>query len=434
MPTPRFWWLVAGGILVAIGGAGIPGFEVLLIPYNIALLAVLLVTARVARSWDVLRVHRRSDPILSARVPNTVRLTVENIGPLPMSFQLRDDPPAGCTSTQREFRAVVQPERPAEFSYQITPYERGDYSFPGSFLRILAPLGLAWVQVPVENEARARVYPNVLALREFDLLRQKGHLNLMGVRKSRIKGLGQEFESLRDYNDDDFRTIDWKASARRNRLVVRNFEQEKNQAVIICVDVGRHMLSEVAGVRKLDYALDSALMLMHAAERAGDQVGLLMFNDIIKRYIVPKRGRHQVAAILDSIFNAQAEPVQPNYQAAFSYLAARWKRRSLIVIFTDAENEDQAAEIVAALGPIYRRHLVMIVRVSDPRMKELTQGEVDEPDDLYSRAAAVWYVADRRKAEGKLVAAGLQSIDSEPQELSAALVSAYIRVKELSLI
>ena len=92
---------------------------------------------------------------------------------------------------------------------------------------------------------------------------------------------------------------DWKASARRNKLVVKNFEQEKNQAVIICVDVGRHMLAEVEGVRKLDYCLDSSLMLMHAAERSGDQVGLLVFNDVIKRYIVPKKGRHQIAAILE---------------------------------------------------------------------------------------------------------------------------------------
>ena len=256
----------------------------------------------------------------------------------------------------------------------------------------------------------------------------------MGVRKSRVKGLGTEFESLREYNDDDYRTIDWKSTARTGKLVVKNFEQERNQAVIVCLDFGRHMLAEVEGRRKLDYALDSALMLLHTAERHGDQVGLLLFNDTVNRYIAPKRGRAQVSAILDSVYGIQAEPVQPNYEASFSYLSARWKRRSLVVVFTDAENESQASELASSLSVLRKRHLLMVVRVADPRLRELMKQDIRDEDDLYLRTSAHWYFSDRKKADSALTAVGIESLEAEPEDLSAALVSAYLRVKERSLI
>ncbi len=434
VPTTRFWLLVAAGIPLALVGAVVPGFQFILLPYNIALFLALFVSWFVARRWDVLRIERETTPILSVGVPNLVKLSVENLSSVPLRLQLRDEPPLDSVATDHEFDLDVPAGKLVQVSYTVTPQHRGNDWFRGTFVRWLAPLGLAWVEKRLPNEQKAAIYPNVRALAEYDMLRQKGHLALMGVRRSRIKGLGTEFESLREYNDDDYRRIDWKSTARLGKLVVRDFEVERNQGVIVCLDVGRHMLSEVAGRRKLDYALDSALMLMHAAEKMGDQIGLLLFSDTVRRYIAPRKGRAQVAAILDTVHAVHAEPVQPDYHGAFAYLASRWKRRSLIVVFTDAENEDQAAELSASLAHLKRRHLLMVVRVADPRLKELLTEEIREPNNLYRRASALWYFRDRTKADIRLSAAGIQSIEAEPQDLSAALVSAYLRVKELSLI
>ncbi len=434
VPTKRFWALVALGVPIACLGAFVRGAEQFVWPYDVALLVLLIGTSRMTKGLDAIRIVRRTEAILSVRVPNVVELKLLNEGPEPIDLRVRDEAPLSCQATGHEFHLRLEPDRETVVRYTVTPTERGNDPFRGTFVRVLAPLGLAWVDRRVPTEAPARVYPNVQALQEFDLLKQKGRLNMMGVRRSRIKGIGAEFESLRDYNDDDYRHIDWKGTARRGKLVVRNYEQERNQAVLICVDVGRHMLSEVAGVRKLDYALDSSLMLMHAAERAGDQVGLLVFNDIVKRYLAPKKGRAQVAAILDAVHSLQAEPVQPDYQGAFGFLTSRWKRRSLIVLFTDAENDDQARELSEALAHLNRRHLLMVVRVADPKLKELRRLGVAGPRDLFLRASAEWYGSDRRQADSRLRAAGIQSIEAEPDELSGALVSAYIRVKELAMI
>ncbi|MBX3111260.1 MAG: DUF58 domain-containing protein [Fimbriimonadaceae bacterium] len=434
VPTKRFWALVALGIPMALVGAVVPGFEKFVLPYDVGIFGLLLITGLVAKKGDPLVVKRESDPILSVRVPNAVKLSLENTSQAPVVAEVRDEPPGSAEASQTDFKMTLSPDRPEEVSYTIVPRERGEQDFAGTHVRYLAPLGLAWVQKVLPTQETVRVYPNVKAVKEFDLLKQRGKLNMLGLRRTRHKGLGQEFESLRDYNEDDYRTIDWKASARRGKLVVKNFETEKNQAVIVCVDLGRHMMAEVDGVRKLDLALDSALMLMHTAERKGDQIGLLAFNDVIKAYAAPRKGRAQVAAILDRVHDAQAEPVQPNYAAAFTYLANRWKKRSLLVVFTDAENEDQAQDLVSSLGPIHRRHLLMVVRVADPKLRELRALRVQDDRDMYARTAALWYAADRKKAESVLRAAGFHTLEAEPQDLASALVGAYLRVKELSLI
>ena len=194
------------------------------------------------------------------------------------------------------------------------------------------------------------------------------------------------------------------------------------------------MLSQVGEATKLDHSLDAALLLFHAAERAGDMVGLYAFDDAVRAYVAPKRGRSQVAAVLSAAHNLHAEAVQPNYAKAFTYLSTKWKRRSLVVVFTDAENEDQAEELAAALGPIRRHHLLLVVRVKDTRLKELLELEIKDTRSLHRRAAATIYQSDRTKAAKILAAAGISSLEAEPQDLPAALVSAFIRIKERALL
>lgn len=434
IPTKRLWALVALGIPLALAGLVVPGLEQLVLPYNLLLAALWWITGKVALRQHPFMVSRFTDPVLSVRAKNQVRVLVENASNTPHRIRVRDEVPANCLAEGNEQVLKLPGYKTSEFTYTAIPQSRGRWDFRGTYIRYAAPLGLAEVQVAIGNEETARVFPNVKAVQEFELLKQSGHLSLLGMRQSRVKGLGMEFESLREYNDDDYRTIDWKASARRGKLVVRNFEQETNQAVMICVDTGRHMLSEIDGVRKLDLCLDAALLLMHAAERANDQTGLLLFNDEVQRYIAPKRGKAQIGAILDAVFDIQAEPVQSNYLGAFSYLASRWKRRSLVIIFTDAENEDQAKELSAALGLVRSRHLIYVVRVSDPKWKLSLVEPVNSERILFDQAAALWYRSDRQKAEATLRTLGYQNIEAEPQDLATALVQAYLRVKQLSLI
>lgn len=434
VPTKRFWFLVALGIPVGIL-SGAAGSLLPLLAYNLLVFAAFFVSAKLAPDVKNLSLKRVFDPILSVRVPNFVVIEVENMGAERISGTLRDEPPPGFDVTRQEFALNLDGGRMARVDYLLTPDARGGDFFRGTYFRQSCPWGLAEKLSKLPTEEPVRVYPNVLALKEFDLLKQKGRLSQMGIRKSRIRGLGSEFESLRDYAvGDDYRKIDWKATARRDKLVVRQFEQERNQAVVICLDIGRKMLAEINGISKLDLALDAILMLAHAAAHSGDNVGLLVYADRVRRYVPPGKGRAHSAAIIETIHDLVAEPVESDPASAFAYLGSRWKRRSLIVAFMDADDRAQAEGTIGAIGPIARRHLTLLARVSDPKVAEAAIAPLDDANNLYLRAAALFLRDDRREADVAIQAAGLHSLEAEAQELSSALVSYYFVVKEKSLL
>ncbi len=434
VPTRRFWGLVALGLPIA-GLAASAGSPYLGVLYNLAIIGMAWISGLLAPDWKGLRVRRKMDPVLSVRTSNKVTLFIENDGDHTITARIRDEVPPAFESTNREWQVTIEPGDEIERSYSVKPFERGSDFFRGTFLRIQCPFGLVVRDVKLSTSQPVRVYPNVLALREFDLLKQKGRLREIGIRRSRMRGLGTEFESLREYSEgDDYRKIDWKASARSGKVVVRQFEQERNQSVMLVIDVGRHMLSEVNGVRKLDHALDAILMLTHAAAIAGDQVGLLVFSDTVRRYIPPRKGRTQVGQIIEALHDQVAEPLESDARGAFAYLGSRWKRRSLVVAFTDLEDASRARDLMVALGPLTKRHLVLMARVGDGRIGEVLASRTLTERDMYKKSAAILLQEDRKEAESVLSAAGVHNLEAEPQELAAALVSFYFMVKERSLL
>ena len=434
VPTKRFWLIAALGIpfaaLAAFGGQ-----PLIAVAYDVILILIAYGSTFLAPSADRLKLSRRFDSVLSVRASNKITLILENEGAETIRGTLRDEPPPYFEVTQREFPVEISSRRPVEIVYHVRPIERGAESFRGSYLRIDCPLGLAVKEVRLDTEEPVRVYPNVLALREFDLLKQQGRLKELGIRRTSTRGLGTDFESLREYGEgDDYRKIDWKASARRGKLVVRQFEQERNQCVMLCIDMGRHMLSEVNGVRKLDHVLDALLMITNAAALAGDFVGLLVYADTVRRYIPPRKGRSQVGMIIEAVHDLVAEPVESDPVAAFSYLVTRWKRRTLLINFTDYEDPDRAKDLVVAYGPMARRHLALICRVQDPRLDEVLNTNVKDIDDMYRKAAANMLMSDRKTATSLITSAGIYNLDAEPQDLAAKLVTFYFNVKARSLL
>lgn len=434
VPTPRLWVLFALGLPIAAIAyqRETPG---LLFAYDVLIVAIAVTTAFLAPRAKVLNVKRRFDHVLSVRAANRIDLWIENTSDTAIDFVLRDEPPPTFPKTDNEFDIQIGARGVKEVHYEVTPRERGSDSFRGTFVRIACPLGLVVRQERLPTDEPLHVYPNVLALRQFDLLNQKGRLRELGIRRTRMRGLGMEFESLREHAEgDDFRKIDWKASARMDKLIVRQYETERNQCVIIVIDVGRHMLSEVEGVTKLDLVLDASLMLSQAAVAAGDNVGLLVYADRVLRFIPPQKSRTQVGMIIEAIHDLVALPVESDPAAAFAYLASRWKRRSLIVSFTDSGDADRARELSKALHSLVRRHLVLAARISDPKLREIIEARTDSVEQLYRKAAGLLIDEDRRQATSVLEVQGIRSLESEPQDLVANLVSFYFYVKEHALI
>ncbi len=426
----KFFALLAGGVLIAVLGSIDPSLFAFVWPFNLAVFGLAFLAYAMAPSGRDVRIDRRMDRVLSVRTENLVRLRVTNEGTSRLQFRLRDEPPPEFVADQQEFDVDLLPGQTKEYRYHVSPSERGDYFFRDSFVRADGPLGLVARQSRIPTRQIVRVYPNILALRKFDLLKQRGHLRQIGIRRSRLKGVGTDFDALRDYaSGDDYRKMDWKATARRGKLIVREFEAERNQPVLLVIDYGRLMMAEVGSIEKLDYVLDAALMLGNAASTANDQIGLLVYADRVERWIAPKRGRGQLGHIIEALHALRAEPIEANARDSFNYLATRWKRRSLMVVFTEIEDPDEARKLLSVLGPLARRHICLVVSVADPGLQSQRQADLDDPVGPYLRTSANLFHEEREKAQRLLNAAGVRTLDSEPDTLGTNLVNYYLDVK-----
>ena len=429
VPTKLFWVLVAVGIPL-IGFAAFAGFPWFAWFYNGALLFALLITFHFGPSSKDLRFRRRMDAVLSVRARNRIRIELEHEGDFHLSGIVRDEIPATFTAENPQSRISIAPGHKLSYDYFLIPPERGEEYFRATFLRLDCPFGLAQKQIRLDTEQAVKVYPNILALREFQLLNQQGRLREAGIRKSRLRGMGTEFESLREYSEgDDFRKVDWKATARRGKVIVREYEVERNQAVILCVDCGRHMMAEIGGVRKLDLVLDSVLMLIQSAIQAGDNVGLMAYGADVIRFIPPKKGHRQLGVLLNSVYNLVAEPVESDPVRAFGYLATRHKRRSLMINFTAVEDRDQARDVIQSFGSFSRNHIALLANISDPRFREILRKEPESSEALFTFASAHFLTDERRQAANMLRTVNINMLDSEPQDLAGDLVNFYLDVK-----
>jgi uncharacterized protein (DUF58 family) len=315
--------------------------------------------------------------------------------------------------------------------YHVTPTRRGDHSFGDIFLTVHGKLGLIERRERVRQNFQIKVYPNLASTNSFDLMARRGKLQQLGIRKARLQGVGRDFESLRDYQpDDEMRRVDWKATARRGKLVSRQYEVEKSQAIVIVLDLGRTMLTEIDGVQKLDYAIDAALLLAYVATLADDLVGLLLFTDKVECFLPPRKGRSQVYAILERLYNARATLAEANYQAAFSYLESRWRKRSLVVCFTDLWDPDSSRQTIQELGKLQPRHLVAAVTLMDTRIHDVAEQQIDNSESAYRTAVAIQVLDDRAKAQAALSRRGVLVVDAPADELSVALVNRYLQVND----
>lgn len=430
VPTPRFWILFALGAPLAVLAASNTAYLWLMVIFDAALVGLALGDRSNSIRPHQITIARLHEPVLSIVARNVISLEVTNESRQPVTLRVRDEPPALFAPERREFAFTLQPRETRVATYGVTSRRRGDYLFNDVYVRALSPMSLVWVPHRIAAKENVKVYPNVIALRRYDLLRHRGHLREIGIRRSRLRGVGNEFESLRDYTpDDDFRQIDWKATARRARPIVRQYEAERSQSVFLVIDAGRNMLAEIDGITKLDHVMNAALMLGYAAAYADDRLGLLTFDDSVLRYLPPKRGRGQVEAIMNSLYSVQAGPVEPNYPVAFAYLSRRWAKRSLVVAFTDLQEADSAEGLITALAALARVHRCVCVTVADPDLHALATAPITDSASVYTRAVALQVQHDRRAAIRRLKQRGVAVIDSEPDTLARDLVNFYMAQK-----
>lgn len=383
-------------------------------------------------------VERETTRVWSVGRPNAVRLHVRSKSRRRLDVAVSDDLPSEVTSTELPARVTLAPGARATLTYHGRPSRRGLVELGDHNVRYPSPLGLWQRQLRLPARQAARVYPDVTAVRAFELLARQSRENLL-VRAVRLRGGENEFERLREYErDDQFRDIDWKATARRNRLIVRQHQQERNQTIVCLLDCGRLMTAETEGLAQLDHALNAVLMLAHVAARAGDSLGLLAFDAKVRSFLAPAGGRRAAQRVAQATYDLHPALVETDFEAAFSYLGTRLRKRALVLLFTQVIDDLSARALLRQVRSLPSRHLPVCVVFRDPdldRLAEPTQGLGAGPDaGLYVGAAAAETILWRERLVRDLKAAGSLVLHVPPKRATPAVIDRYLQIKAQHLL
>lgn len=371
----------------------------------------------------------------SLGVPVESDLTIENLTALTLFGNVRDDLPEGFQSNPDQHSLRLPSKGRVSFRRKLTPGRRGAFKLEHVALRFFSPLRLwqRYLQIPLESQLN--VYPDMKQLTDYALLARTNRLSLIGVRRTRRIGQDSDFERLRDYSrDDNFRHIDWRSTARRNKLTVRQFQSDQSQRVIFLLDCGRMMTNTRDGYTLLDHALNSALMMAYVALHQGDAVGMLCFSDSVHAYIPPQGGKSQMNRLIHACFDQFPRMVESRYDQAFLYLRNHCKRRSLVVLATNVIDEVNAAAITDYLGNINGQHLPMGVILRDRTLFDAADHPEGGEMNMYRAAAAADILVWRDQVLKDLEHRGVLLVDTFPDELTAPLVNQYLEIKAKHLL
>ena len=346
-----------------------------------------------------------------------------------------DHAPALLRPSAREVRGTFDADGLLVAEYEVRPPRRGSYAFPAVDLRAWRRDGW-WVrQVRLPLRSTAAVYPDILAVRRWQLTLRRGVRALPGQRRARPPGAATAPASLRDYlPGDDVRRVNWKATARRDRPVTTELEAERGQQVVAAVDCGRLMTAPAGHLTKLDHAINAALLLAWVAQWQGDRVGLMTFADQVEAFLPPRRGLRQVHHVNEVLYRVQASYTEPEFGEAFGYLAREVHGRSLVVVLSDVLDAEASRDLVAHALRLAARHLVLVVAMSDPELLAALRRSPSAAGEVYEWAAAAELLAARRQAFEILQRGGVQCLDVESGRLSPAVVERYLELKERGLI
>jgi uncharacterized protein (DUF58 family) len=447
--TPRVIGLLTGGFLLVL-----PGFwdsrlgYTMLIWDALILLAAFLDGRRLPEPGQLTAVRSWSNaPALDSETE--IELTLENQGRMIVKCRMVDDLPPALVADPAEHRLMVFPRVPARLRYRVEPQERGDCETGWLYVRYRSPLGLAERWARARLVQTVRIYPALRITEEQQIFLARSRQIDLQVRQARQRGLGRDFESLREYREgDDLRDICWTATARRGSLITRQYQTERSQPVWIVLDCGRLMRSRVAalagqspgatdkrGARprlhsKLDHACSTAVALAQLALYSGDRVGLLAYGQGIQQRLLPGRGSDHLRQIIELLAQVRSEAGDADHLRATAALNRLQPRRSLILWITDLAETASRPEVVDGAVQLLRRHVLLFVAMAQPEVGLIAETRPKNVEQMFRSAAAQEMTGRRELLLARLHDQGALTLDLNPEALTSSILNQYLAVKE----
>ncbi len=415
------------GFAVLFAGVALPAWQ--LAGAGIALLAIL----------DAWWLRRRDTPLVTREIPEALPLGIEREVSLRVESMIRqrielfDLHPGGWPAQGLPQALALAPSTASTFSYRLRPVARGNAVFEGVQLRMASPLRL-WKQSRIAGTPqRVRVYPNFAPLTRFALFSAEQASRLVGAHLKRRRGEGTDFNQMREYRiGDSLRQIDWKATSRSRKLISREYQDEKNQQLVMMVDTGRRMMAQEGELAHFDHVLNATLVVSYLALRQGDAAGFFASGGE-SRWVTPKRGMASIDTLLRASYDLQPQPVATDYLAAATELSLRQRKRALVMLVTNVRDED-IEDLLAAVRLLQKRHLVCVASLREKALDEAMDEDVRDLPGAIRAAALARYLEERTAAHEALRSHRVMVLDVTSDELPAALVERYLAVKRQGLL
>lgn len=421
----------AGVILLYVTAYVIPSFAfvahvTLASLFGLTMVDILLVFS----NKKPLKVERDVQDRLNLGDENHIGLTVTNLGSQPINFSLIEGYPKEMQDRSTVLKGTLLDNSSKTFNYSFTPKSRGTFEFGDVFVIIRSMFFMASRRIDIPLSQSIDVYPSVLQMKKYELLVFQQQKTSVGIKKIRRLGNNSEFEQIKSYvQGDEVRTINWKATSRRNELMVNQYQEEKSQSVYCILDKSRSMQMEFDHLSMLDYAINSTLVFSNIALRKGDKAGLITYSDKIGTMLAADKSTGQMRRIQESLFNQKTHYKEGNYEVLYNSIRRTIKQRSLLMLFTNFETEFAMRRALPMLRRLNQKHVLVVVFFQNSELQELAYKPSKSIQEVYQSTVAERMISLKAKMARELRKNGIQTVLTLPDDLSINTINKYLELK-----
>jgi uncharacterized protein (DUF58 family) len=379
--------------------------------------------------------YRESPNRLSNGDENEIKIFLENRYSFNVRCEIIDEIPFDFQKRDLSFRLSIEPGTTKIFSYNLRPVKRGEYNFGSTNVYSASPIGFVRRRFSFEGMKIVPVYPSYVQMKKYELMAISDRLTEAGVKRIRRVGHSMEFDHIKDYvRGDDYRTINWKATARKAHLMVNHFEDEKSQQVYSVIDLGRVMKMPFEGMSLLDYSINSSLVISGIAMHKQDKAGIITFSYKVSNLLPADRQARQMQKIQEVLYNQKTDFLESDFEILTSTILKQISHRSLILLYTNFETVNALKRQLAYLRRLSRAHLVIIIFFINTELLELIDKPAKNVEEIYHKTIAEKFAFEKRLIVKELARYSIQSILTTPQNLSVNTINKYLELKARGLI
>lgn len=394
--------------------------------FGLTFLDVLLVFS----SKSPLDVKRKVNERLNLGDENPVQLVVTNTAPQPISFQLIEGFPVEMQDRSTIYSGLLIPGGTKEFNYTYKPNHRGEFEFGDVFVMIRSVFFMASRSMVVPMRQTVHVYPSVLQMKRFELLVFQKQKTSVGIKKIRRLGNNSEFEQIKNYvQGDEPKTINWKATSRRNELMVNQYQEEKSQNIYCIIDKSRNMQMEFDGLSLLDYSINSTLVFTNIALRKGDKAGLITYSDKIGTMLAAERSAGQMRRIQETLYNQKTHFKEASFDLLYQTIRKTVNTRSMLILYTNFETEFSMRRALPMLRRLNKKHILVVIMFENSELQELAFRPSRSLQEVYQSAVAERMMSVKSRMAQELRQNGIQTVLTLPNDLSLNTINKYLELK-----